>query len=57
MYVPEYKLYADEIGDYIQERGGEFYVRRHEVEFVVEHRYKDFVLIKFPFLEEVPLVY
>jgi uncharacterized protein (DUF1330 family) len=57
MFVPEYKMYSDEIGDYIQQCGGEFYVRRHDVEFVVEEKYRDFVLIKFPFLEEVPLVY
>lgn len=57
MYAPEYKMYSDEVGYYIQECGGEFYVRRNDVEFVVEERYREFVLIKFPFLEEIPLAY
>jgi len=57
MYTPEYKKYADEVGDYIQKCGGEFAVRRHDVEFTVEERFKDFVLIQFPFLEEIPLCY
>ena len=57
MYAPEYKLYSDEVGYYIQQCGGEFYVRRHDVEFVVEEKYREFVLIKFPFLEQVPLCY
>jgi uncharacterized protein (DUF1330 family) len=56
-FIPEYKLYADEVGDYIQKCGGEFYLRKHDVEFVVEEKYREFVLIKYPFLEQVPLVY
>ena len=57
MLAPEYKVYSDDVGDYIQECGGEFYVRRHDVEFVVEEKYREFVLIRFPFLEEIPLCY
>jgi hypothetical protein len=57
LYTPDYKQYADEIGFYIQRCGGELAVRRHAVEFTVPIRYKDFVLIKYPFLKEVPLIY
>jgi len=57
IYAKEYKIYADDVGDYIQQCGGEFYLRKHDVEFVVEEKYREFVLIKYPFLEQVPLVY
>ena len=57
LYTPEYKRYADDVGFYIQKIGGEFAVCRHDVEFTFEDKYKDFVLIQFPFLKEIPLCY
>jgi len=57
LYTPNYQQFADEIGFYVQRIGGELAVRRHDVEFTVPLRYKDFVLIKYPFLKEIPLVY
>jgi len=56
-YIPEYKEYADDIGFYIQRFGGALAIRKHEVEFTIEERYREFVLIKYPFLEQVLLVY
>jgi tRNA 2-selenouridine synthase SelU len=57
LYTPNYKQYADEIGFYVQRIGGEIAVRRHDVEFTVPVKYKDFVLIQYPFLKEIPLIY
>ena len=57
LYTPDYKQYADEIGFYVQRCGGDLAVRRHTVEFTVPLRYRDFVLIQYPFLKEIPLVY
>ena len=56
-YTPEYKEYLDEVGHYIQKCGGEFHIARHDVEFTFEDKYKDFVLLQFPFLKEIPLCY
>lgn len=56
-YTPEYKKYLDDVGFYIQKIGGEFTNARHEIEFTFEDKYKDFVLIQFPFLKEIKLVY
>jgi uncharacterized protein (DUF1330 family) len=56
-YTKEYKEHLDDIGFYIQKIGGEFSVARHDVEFTFEDKYKDFVLIQFPFLREIPLCY
>ena len=57
LYTTEYKKYADDIGFYVQHIGGEFAVTRNNVEFTVPLKYKDFVLIQYPFLKEIPLVY
>jgi hypothetical protein len=57
LYTPEYKQYADEVGYYVQECGGYFHVARHDVEFTVPIEQQLFVMIKFPFLKTVPLVY
>jgi len=57
LYSPEYKQYADDVGFYAQDIGGYFHVRKHNVEFTFPQRYKDFVMIKYPFLKEIPLCY
>jgi len=57
LYTPNYHKYADEVGFYVQRIGGELAVRRHDVEFTVPIRYRDFVLIQYPFLKEIPLMY
>lgn len=57
LYTSEYKQYADEVGFYVQRIGGELAVRRHDVEFTVPDKYKDFILIQYPFLKSVPLIY
>ena len=57
LYTSEYKKYADEVGFYVQECGGEIAVRRHDVEFTVPIQHQLFVLIKYPFLKIVPLIY
>jgi hypothetical protein len=43
----------DEISLYVQECGGYFEIQRRVVEFFVPEEYRDFILIKYPFLEEV----
>jgi hypothetical protein len=57
LYTPEYKQYADEVGFYVQDRGGEIAVRRHDVEFTVPIQHQLFMLIKYPFLKMIPLIY
>jgi hypothetical protein len=57
LYTPEYRKYSDDVGYYAQECGGYFHIARNDVEFTFPERYKDFVLIKYPFLKEIPLVY
>ena len=49
LYTPEYTRYADDIGFYAQNCGGYFHVARHDVEFTFPEKYKDFVLIQYPF--------
>jgi hypothetical protein len=56
-YTSEFRAHLDNVGDYIQHIGGEFHIARHEVEFTFEEKYKDFVLLQFPFLKEIPLCY
>ena len=57
LYSPECRQHRDDIGFYVQHCGGEFSVHRHTIEFTVPQRYKDFVLLQYPFLKEIPLVY
>ena len=57
LYTSEYKQYADEVGFYVQELGGYFHVARHDVEFTVPIEQQLFVMIKYPFLKTVPLIY
>jgi hypothetical protein len=44
---------ADEIGLYVQECGGYFHIDRHVIEFFIPDEYRDFMLMKYPHLEEV----
>ncbi len=48
---------ADNVSLYVQEVGGYFETHRHNIEFYVPAEYRDFMLIKYPFLEEVCYVY
>jgi len=57
LYAPEYKQYGDDVGFYVQDLGGEIAVRRHDVEFTVPIQHQLFVLIKYPFLKIIPLIY
>jgi len=47
----------DAIGFYAQDVGGYFEVHRHQVEYFVPQEYRDFMILKYPLLEEVPYVY
>lgn len=48
----------DDVGFYVQELGGYFEMHRgFEVEFFVPIEYRDFIIMKYPFLEEVAYVY
>jgi len=48
---------ADDISLYVQKIGGYYEVHRHDIEFYVPVEYRDFMLIKYPLLNEVPYVY
>ena len=47
---------ADEIGLYVQECGGHFHIHRSTIEFFVPKEYRDFMLMKYPHLEEVDYI-
>jgi hypothetical protein len=47
----------DEISLYVQEIGGHFEIQKRVIEFFVPEEYRDFIIIKYPFLEEVCYVY
>jgi hypothetical protein len=47
----------DDVGFYVQSVGGYFETHRSfEVEFYVPVEYREFILIKYPFLEEVEYI-
>jgi hypothetical protein len=46
----------DEISLYVQEIGGSFEIQRHVVEFFVPQEYRDFIIMKYPFLQEVEYI-
>jgi hypothetical protein len=47
----------DDVGLYVQELGGHFETHRgHVIEFFVPVEYRDFVILKYPFLREVEYV-
>ena len=43
----------DDVSLYVQECGGYFEIQRYVIEFFVPQEYRDFMLMKYPFLEEV----
>jgi hypothetical protein len=47
----------DEVSLYVQEIGGYFEIQKRVIEFFIPEEYRDFILIKYPFLEEVCYVY
>ena len=47
---------ADDISLYVQECGGHFEITKNDIEFYIPIEYRDFMLIKFPFLEEVDYI-
>ena len=47
----------DDVGLYVQQLGGHFETHRgHVVEFFVPQEYRDFVILKYPFLQEVAYI-
>lgn len=46
----------DEVSLYVQECGGYFEIQRHVIEFFVPAEYREFILIKYPFLQEVDYI-
>jgi len=47
----------DELGLYVQDVGGYFETHRgYVVEFFVPVEYRDFMIIKYPFLEEIEYI-
>ena len=47
---------ADDVSLYVQECGGHIEVHKATIEFYIPVEYRDFILIKYPFLEEVHYV-
>lgn len=47
----------DEVSLYAQNCGGYFIIQRHVYEFYIPAEYRDFLLIQFPFLDEVAYIY
>jgi len=43
----------DDVSLYVQEIGGYFEIQKRVIEFFIPVEYRDFILIKYPFLEEV----
>jgi hypothetical protein len=46
----------DDVSLYVQEIGGHFEIQRHVIEFFVPQEYRDFIIMKYPFLEEVDYI-
>jgi hypothetical protein len=46
----------DEISLYVQEIGGHFEIQRRVIEFFIPEEYREFIIIKYPFLEEVDYI-
>ena len=46
----------DEVSLYVQECGGYFEIQKHTIEFFIPAEYREFILIKYPFLEEVDYI-
>ena len=50
-YIDDFTDTADEIADYVQSRGGEFFTHRHHIEFRVPVRESLFLALKYSQLE------
>ena len=46
----------DEVSLYVQEIGGYFEIQKRVIEFFIPVDYREFILIKYPFLEEVDYI-
>lgn len=49
----KYEQHITEIDLYVQEIGGSFVLSRNTIEFRVPQEYQTFMLLKYPFLQEV----
>ena len=56
--VNKFKYYGDtdELSLYVQESGGHYEIQRYVIEFFIPVEYREFILIKYPFLEEVDYI-
>ncbi len=56
-YFHHGRAVLDDVGLYVQQLGGHFETHRgHVIEFFVPQEYRDFVILKYPFLREVEYV-
>ena len=46
----------DEVSLYVQEIGGYFEIQKRVIEFFIPVEYREFILIKYPFLEEMDYI-
>jgi hypothetical protein len=46
----------DEVSLYVQECGGYFEIQRHTIEFFVPIEYREFIILKYPFLQPVDYI-
>ena len=46
----------DKVSLYVQEIGGYFEIQKRVIEFFIPVEYREFILIKYPFLEEVDYI-
>ena len=46
----------DEVSLYVQECGGHFEIQKRTIEFFVPPEYREFVILKYPFLKKVAYV-
>jgi len=46
----------DDVSLYVQEIGGYFEIQKRVIEFFIPVEYREFMIIKYPFLEEVEYI-
>ena len=49
-------LVKDEVSLYVQECGGYFEIKKRVIEFFVPTEYREFMLLKYPFLTQVDYI-
>lgn len=49
--------YAEIIAEYVLANGGEFAVTKKGIDYYIKPEYKCFMLLMFPVLDEVPMIY